>query len=434
VDLLNDVEPATETVTTSIPFVRTGSYPIREGNSVRLLVDGIPAFRRIYDAIDAAHRSVWATVTFMWPSFEMPDGRGTALDVLDRAAARGVDVRVIFWRPDDGMTHFMRNAFWGSPEHIALLDERRSAINIRWERAASGFCQHQKTWLIDAGTDAETAFVGGINLNPHSLVLPGHAGEGQNHDAFLELRGPSVVDVHHNFVQHWNEASERRVLGGIWGAASDTDLPRPTRVPPPCGRTIAQVQCDHTNFDQYCAAIDAARRSIYIENQYVDVAAIVNRLDDALKRGVDVVVLVPAQPDGGSTLAMCAPLTTHENFTLAGIAGVGANGARAPVYVHDKLMLVDDAWATVGSCNLHRHSLFGNSELNVAFSDPHAVRAMRVELFTEHLSRDTSGMDDRSALRLFRSIAMENEMRREARDHTWQGLVCSLNGDVPPVF
>ncbi|HTE47178.1 MAG TPA: phosphatidylserine/phosphatidylglycerophosphate/cardiolipin synthase family protein [Gemmatimonadaceae bacterium] len=421
-------------MTTGIPFVRTGSYPVREGNSVRLLVDGIPAFRRICDAIDAAEQSVCATVTFMWPSFEMPDGRGATLDVLDRAAARGVDVRVIFWRPGDDMVALRRNAFWGSPEHVAQLEARRSGINVRWDRAARGFCQHQKSWLIDAGTDSETAFVGGINLNPHSLAVPGHAGDGQNHDVFLELRGPSVVDVHHNFVERWNEASERGAAGGMWGAASESDLPHPTRVPPPRGGTIAQVQRDRTNFDQYCAAIDAARRSIYIENQYIDVAAIIDRLGVALERGVEVVAVVPAEPDGGSTLAMCAPLFNHENFTLAGIAGLGATGERSPVYVHDKLMLVDDEWATVGSCNLHRHSLFGNSEMNVAFRDPDAVRAMRVELFAEHLSRDTSTMDDRSALRLFGTIARENEKRRDFRDHAWQGLAFSLAGTSPPLL
>jgi cardiolipin synthase A/B len=415
-------------VTTGIPFVGTGLYPVREGNSVRLLVDGIPAFRRICDAIDAAKHSVWATVTFMWPNFEMPDNRGTALDVLDRAAARGVDVRVIFWRPDDDLARFRRNAFWGSPEHIALLDELRCGINVRWDRGVPGCCQHQKSWLIDAGADCETAFIGGINLNPHSMAPPGHTGEAQNHDAYLELRGPSVVDVHRNFVERWNDASERLGLEGMWRRGREADLTCPARTPPPRGPTMAQVQRDRTNFVQYCAAIDAARRSIYIENQYIDFAEIVVRLDNALKRGVAVVALVPAQPDGGSTFALCTALARHENFTLAGIAGAGVNGERSPVYVHDKLMLVDDEWATVGSCNLHRHSLLGNSEMNVAFRDPHAVRAMRVQLFAEHLSWDTSCMDDRSALQLFRAIAIENGKRRELGDHAWQGLAFTLTG------
>ncbi len=68
--------------TVSLPFVTTGDYPTRDGHRVRLWVDGEPAFRRICEAIEAARQSVWVTVTFMWPSFEMPDGRGTTLAVL----------------------------------------------------------------------------------------------------------------------------------------------------------------------------------------------------------------------------------------------------------------------------------------------------------------------------------------------------------------
>lgn len=92
-------------------FVTTGSYPTRAGNAVRLLIDGEPAFRRICEAIEAARHSVWVTVTFMWSGVQMPDGRGAPLDVLERAAMRGVDVRVIFWRPDAETKSLERNAF-----------------------------------------------------------------------------------------------------------------------------------------------------------------------------------------------------------------------------------------------------------------------------------------------------------------------------------
>jgi phosphatidylserine/phosphatidylglycerophosphate/cardiolipin synthase-like enzyme len=66
---------------------------VRHGNVVQPLMDGIPTFRRIFEAIETATHTVWGTVTLMWATFEMPDGRGTALDVLESAAARGVDVR-----------------------------------------------------------------------------------------------------------------------------------------------------------------------------------------------------------------------------------------------------------------------------------------------------------------------------------------------------
>jgi cardiolipin synthase A/B len=446
-------------ISTAIPFVQSASYPVRSGNVVRPLIDGEPAFRRICEAIEAARQSVWATVAFMWSDFWMPDGRGTALDFLDRVAARGIDVRLIFWRPDAETEWLRPNAFWGSAAHFALLEAGRSGVKIRWDRAHPGFCQHQKSWLIDAGAEGETAFVGGINLNPHSLVAPGHRGEGQNHDIYVELVGPSVVDVHHNFVQRWNEASERLESDGRWGLGSETDLQFPVRVPTERGDAVVQIQRtvhggrylnghavpegtsfdiasgERSNFDQYCAAINAAQRSIYIENQYVDVPEIVDCLRRALMRGVIVVLVMPAkadvavqvEPERCAFLKAPAELGNFENFVLAGIAGLTADSCRRPVYVHAKFMLVDDRWATVGSCNLHRFSLFGNGEMNVAFFDPTTVRALRCELLREHLDQDTFGIDDRSALHLFKRVARENRRRFKGGDHAWQGLACELD-------
>ncbi len=444
----------------TIPFVQSGSYPVRAGNLIRPLIDGEPAFRRIGEAIEAARRSVWVTVTFMWADFAMPDGRGSALDVLDRAAARGIDVRIIFWRPDAETETLKRNAFWGSADHIAQLERRGSGVRIRWDQAQPGFCQHQKSWLIDAGGESETAFVGGINLNPHSMVAPGHRGEGQNHDVYVELAGPSAVDVHHNFVQRWNEASERLAEDGRWGAGSETDLPFPAQVSAQRGNALVQIQRtmhrgrytggrpapdglsfdiasgERSIFDQYCAAINAARRSIYIENQYIEVPEIVACLHQALRRGVAVVALLPAEPDFSirpvaaerqSLIEARAALGAYERFTLAGIAGLSAAGRRAPVYVHGKLMLVDDVWATIGSCNLHHYSLFGNGEMNATFWSPDTVRAIRCELFQEHLDCDTSGMDDRAALQLFRDVALENRERFNAGNSEWQGLAFTLD-------
>ena len=67
---------------------------------MRPLIDGLPAFRRICEAIESAERSFFATIAFVHTDFVMPDDRGSLFDVLDRAAARGLDVRVIFWQSD----------------------------------------------------------------------------------------------------------------------------------------------------------------------------------------------------------------------------------------------------------------------------------------------------------------------------------------------
>jgi cardiolipin synthase A/B len=455
---------------TPIPFVTTGSYPTRAGNMARLLLGGEAAFRRLCEGIENARHSVYATVTFMWSEFRMPDGRGTALEVLDRAAKRGIDVRLIFWRPDDETASLRRNAFWGAPEHFDALRQQQPQVSIRWDRAQPGFCQHQKTWLIDAGEDGQVAFLGGLNLNPHSMVAPGHRGEGQNHDGYIELTGPSVADVHHNFVQRWNEASERLADDGHWGERGARDLEFPTRLPLECGTATVQIQRtihagryrhgqapvhgqpapitegERTIFAQYGLAIRSARRSIYLEHQYLENPEIVEALRGALCRGVEVVAVLPVAPDRSPT-AYDAPerraffesraaLGNYDHFTLAGIAGVGHDGRRKPVWIHSKLMLIDDAWVTVGSANLHRWSMFGNAELNAAIASPEIARAFRVALLEEHLGVDTTALSDVEALRTFKRIAVENHAKLMRDDHTWQGLAVALNvatyGETPP--
>jgi len=278
------------------------------------------------------------------------------------------------------------------------------------------------------------------------MVSPGHRGEGQNHDVYLELAGPSAVDVHHNFVQRWNEASERHSAEGRWGSGSEIDLPFPSRSPSRRGDALVQIQRtihsgryrdgratpegapfdieagERSNFDQYCAAINSARRSIYIEQQHVDVPEIIDCLRQAVLRGVEVVAVVPAE----GVLEELAALGAFENFTLAGIAGLGNDGQRKPVWVHAKLMVVDGEWGTVGSCNLHRHSLFGNSEMNAAFWDRKTARALLSELLREHLETDISEMDDVAALRSFCAIAEDNRELFNAGDPAWQGLAFSL--------
>jgi cardiolipin synthase A/B len=432
----------------------SGTYPTRGGNSVQLLIDGEPAFQRVCEAIEAAKHSVWATITFMWSDFRMPDGRGTALEVLDRAAKRGVDVRLIFWRPDDTTASHRRNAFWGSPEHLDLLEALRPQIGIRWDCAETGFCQHQKTWLIDD----QIAFLGGINLNPNSMVAPGHAGEKQNHDVYIELVGTAVADVDHNFVQRWNETSERLVESGLWGTRANTNLEFPKERPLEQGHAMVQIQRtthagryrngqapvgglpfdismgEQTIFEQYCVVIHAAQRSIYIENQYLEIPQIVEALQLALDRGVEVLLLMPIAPDRTyntqeelAFLEARAALGTYDNFTLAGMAGLGTDGCRKSVWVHSKLMLIDDTWATVGSANLHRWSMFGNGELNAAILSSDTVRDFRIALFKEHLALDTSELDDVKALKQFKQIAHANHQKLLAGDHAWQGLAVELD-------
>ena len=154
----------------------------------------------------------------------MPDERGTVFEVLAAAARRGIDLRLLVWRPEPEMFG-LGKVFPGSAANHAWLTERDSPLRIRWDRAAPGFAQHQKCWLVDAGQPGEIAFVGGINLTQATQNAPGHDGEGQTHDVYVEIQGTAASDVYHTFAQRWNEASERDRADAEWDIGEgDGDL------------------------------------------------------------------------------------------------------------------------------------------------------------------------------------------------------------------
>ncbi|MFN2376447.1 MAG: phosphatidylserine/phosphatidylglycerophosphate/cardiolipin synthase family protein [Candidatus Binatia bacterium] len=438
------------------------SYPARRGNALRPLIDGVPAFRAILAAVEAATQSVWLTVAFLDEDLRFPDDHGAFFDVIERAASRGLDVRVLFWSEPEieemlqGSSHFP-----AGPASFETLAARAPHVLARWDRLR-GYCHHQKSWIVDAGTDAEVAFVGGINLDHDSIVSPGHphgeANRGASvHDVYAELRGPSASDVHHNFVQRWNEASERdKPFGSFPSAARADDLGFPRRLSPEAGTSLVQVaRTVRSNvyrrgeaapgaspFDiaggetgilqQYLAAIDAARRTIYLENQILLCPFLVPRLDAALARGVQVVAIVPGRampeiararrhPKAAPVFAMVDALGRHDNFLMAALGAARDDGSEAEIYVHAKVAVVDDEWATIGSANTMIRSFCDDTEMNVTTWDRGVAAALRRELAAEHLGAEAGQQDaasgddladDARAFGLMRERALDNRQRR----------------------
>ena len=205
-------------------------------------------------------------------------------------------------------------------------------------------------------------------------------------------------------------------------------------------RRYVEARVERSILEQYQRAIDAARRTIYIQNQAIPMPEVARPLLAAVERGVDVVMLVPAiaeqyvyearhDPQQAARFWGIETLGRHENFTLAGLAEHHA-GTRRAAYVHAKMMLIDDVWATVGSCNLHPFSLAGHTEMNASIWDAVLARDLRCRLFAQHLGVDTASLDDRAALRQFRDIARGNRIRMESRAPDWQGLTFALSPET----
>lgn len=284
----------------------------------------------------------------------------------------------------------MKHVFWMLP---SLLCGRSGPNHDPWNPAellAGG---------IGAGDHDKVVFVGGINLGNGYVSLPGHREFGRAHtyDIYVELKGPSAIDVHHNFVQRWNEASERNVADGYWpDAHAAGELQFPVKVSVAAGNTTAQVQrtvrAGHysdstppprgesvdisagelTVFEQYQAAIAAAERTIYIENQALGCPHTIKAMHQALGRGVDITVLTPSIANEFMKVARKDPrskqfferfeaLGDYPNYALMGIGSPDADGKLRDIYVHAKAAVIDDAWVTIGSCNVGARSFFGDT-------------------------------------------------------------------------
>lgn len=387
-----------------IPFASSSSYPARPGNLVRPLVRGLETFGRIGEAVEAARHSVWVTVAFFADDFRFPGSGDALFDVLDRAVARGIDVRLVVWRPNPEAGH-RHNMFRGDAQNRAWFAARNTRVKMRWDRATGVYCHHQKSWLIDAGYPTETSFIGGANIS---------SGAFRHEDVYVEVTGPSAHDVHHNFVQRWNAATERATADGAWACDATDDLSQPVSPAAPCGNSTVQIARmlpatgERSVIEQYRLASDAARRTIYLENQAIPIMEAAAPLLRAMDRGVEVILLVPSTPEKYVFDARLNPaerprfegieaLAGHPNFLMAGLG--------PETYVHAKMMVVDDCWATIGSCNLHAFSLQGHSEMNAAIWDADVASLLRRRLFASHLGLDMKALDEAAAFRLYREAA-----------------------------
>jgi phosphatidylserine/phosphatidylglycerophosphate/cardiolipin synthase-like enzyme len=191
----------------------------------------------------------------------------------------------------------------------------------------------------------------------------------------------------------------------------------------PGGKPFPVAAGETSVLEQYLAAITAARKAIYLEDQAIASPGIVDALASALGRGVRVFFLVPGKPHPAFVearrnpkaaffFAKLAALAQEPRFTLAAIAGSRSDGHYDEVYVHSKIMLVDDAWATIGSTNVAERSFHRDTELNASFWHPPTVHALRAQLLAEHLGEDTCGLDAGAALDRAQAVTRANAKRR----------------------
>jgi len=394
--------------------------------SLEILIDGETALPAMAEAIKVAKSHVHITGWFASPDFELErDCEAKPLrDVLAEAAER-IPVRILLWA--------------GSPAPVfsptrrtvrRVRDRLCDATRIRCELDAREHplhCHHEKLIVIDD----EIAFVGGIDLTElggdrfDRAQHPARDKLGW-HDISSRLRGPIVADVAEHFAVRWCEVTGER-------------LPAPPP-PPPAGehtlqliRTVPQgiydrlPRGDYRILEAYLRALRAARRLIYIENQFLWSPEVIEVLSDKLvsppSEEFRLVVLLPVRANNGAdvTRGQAGELANMDDgagrFLACSIYAQDDSGDPTPVYVHAKICIVDDEWLTLGSANLNERSLFNDSEVNIVCNDVALATATRERLWAEHLEMPLDEVHERDPTDLIDNvwcpIAVEQLRRRE---------------------
>jgi len=188
----------------------------------------------------------------------------------------------------------------------------------------------------------------------------------------------------------------------------------------------------------YAKALGRARRLVYIEDQYLWSAEVCSLLAVALQRSPElrVVAVLPHQPDQDGPVSRPPNLVSRARLVAelnaAGPGRVAVYGVEnpqgTPVYVHAKVCIIDDEWASVGSDNFNRRSWTHDSELSAAVAHAGYARALRQQLAREHLDTEVDlAIDDHFEAFATSAAALETWRRKPAANRRPPGRLRPLD-------
>jgi len=411
-----------------------------DGNVVTPLIDGEAYMARWRGELLKLHHKPGAE--FMHTGWRLDDVKtlgktkagGEALAAMNDADGASVACFVLACRN-------LACLFSNVPSLIKLDLNAAPALDERFPIAGSN---HQK-FSVFKSADAAVAMLGSVDITKDRWDRIKHETgdldrpKTPTHDAGVAIKGPAVRDVELTYRERWNDST--RTIGLTPGI-----VPRPLITSAPAASSPVGAPAEHTHSVQilrtygitrelfgyswspsgeftvwasYLNAITKAEQYIYIEDQYclpwgwpprfalsgnsrsVD---IIFQLGEAMKRGVQVAILVPGKDEDPTAIWQKYQRDIGVNY-LTGVKAAGASGdivvasltnGTTSIYVHSKLMIVDDELVLIGSANVGQRSMTHDGELHagVVDSDGKFARELRQALWAEHTGRGAETLGD----------------------------------------
>jgi len=337
-------------------YEQLARLPFTRGNQARLLVDGEATFDAILAGIASARDYVLVQFYIL-----RDDDLGRRLQqALIAKAAEGVRCLVVY----DEIGNQPGKAYcWALTEAgvtILPFNTRQGESN----RFQLNFRNHRKIVVVDG----EVAYVGGLNVGDEYLGLDPKMSPWR--DTHVEVRGPVVQGVQLSFAEDWYWAAGEVLSGLNW-------TPRAVEGGEVVALCLPSGPADRleTATLYFLSAINHAQRRIWVASPYfVPDEQIVSALQLAALRGVDVRILIPKNPDN-----LMVGLSAYSY--LEELEAVGVRVFRyKPGFMHQKVMLVDDLAASVGTANFDNRSFRLNFEVSMILVDPQFARTVEAML------------------------------------------------------
>lgn len=413
-------------------------YRVAQADQIDLLVDAAPYYAALYQSIiHARERIVFLGWQFdsrvsLLRGEEAAQARYPVqfLPLLQKVAEARPDLQIYILAWDHSIVFIPEREWW---QHYRFQETTPEQIHFVFDALhPAGGSHHQKIVVVDG----QIGFCGGLDVcgdrwdtaqhrrknplrknddgTPYSLF----------HDVQIGIQGEAVSVLEEIFCSRWNAATGERLSFAPPRERQRLDLPHTLRLSPgpvSISRTVPIGACGQTTpiheiAQFYDDAIASAERLILIENQYFTsrrvYEALLKRISDKDRPAVELILILPqaaqnwkeelaigfeqrrllqhledAAKRAGSPIAIYTPIKTGKGPLPA-----------TPIYVHSKVLAIDDRILSIGSANTSNRSLGLDTEcnINIEAEDDRRRGEIRQSCYTllaEHLEQSTEAVE-----------------------------------------
>ena len=333
-------------------------FPVTTNNEVDYYPLGEEAFKVMLEELKKAEKFIFFEYFIvnhgeMWNSI---------LEILEEKAKKGVDVRVMY--DDLGCLSTLKSSY---PKELDKKGIKCVAFNKLKPFAGviMNNRDHRKILVIDG----KVAFSGGINIADEYINKITKYGHWK--DNAIRVKGDAVWNYTVMFLSIWN--SFRHEDGDYTKFKYKFDNNINNGFVIPYGETPLDEEV--TGEDIYLNIINQANKYVYIFTPYLIIDTdMINALNLAAKRGVDVRIIIPGIPDKKVVY------TLSESYVEPLIKGGVKVYKYTPGFVHSKVFVADDNIATVGTINMDYRSLYLHFECGCYFENVDVIKDIKKDL------------------------------------------------------